>query len=316
MTSRKRVLGAVLTLLSLPPLLALFEAVSFQVRNRNNGSIVSSGQQREYLLYVPKSYDSTRPTPLVISMHGGVAWPALQRDLSGWNRLAESHAFIVVYPEGLRVHGTGPRGWRVTRPGPNLMKDVRFISDLIDELEKTYNIDPTRIYANGLSNGGGMAFVLSCTLSDRVAAVGMVAAAQMLPWNWCRDHRPVPMISFHGTADSFTPYEGGHTLVAPGSVSFPDVSEWTANWARRNRCGPDPVESAVAADVTRRDYTACADDAAVVLFTIHGGGHTWPGGKPLPEWFVGPTNRSVDATRQMWAFFQEHRLARRSHDRP
>ena len=70
----------------------------------------------------------------------------------------------------------------------------------------------------------------------------------------------------------------------------------------------DPVDSVVAADVTRREYTNCADDAAVVLYTIQGGGHTWPGGKPLPEWLVGPTSHSVDATSQMWAFFREHRL--------
>jgi polyhydroxybutyrate depolymerase len=154
-------------------------------------------------------------------------------------------------------------------PGTGLAKDVRFISDLIDDLEKAFNVDPTRIYADGLSNGGGMAFVLSCTLSDRIAAVGMVAAAQSLPWDWCTDRRPVPMIAFHGTADRLVPYEGGTSWVGP--VSFPDVSRWTASWARRNRCGPDPVETTVAADVTRRDYTDCADDAAVVLFTIHGG---------------------------------------------
>lgn len=320
--SRKHILGAVFALLSLPPLVALFEATSFHVRNRNNGSIVSSGENRQYLLYVPKSYDRTRPTPLVISLHGGANWPTFQKDLSGWNRLAERHAFIVVYPAGFRVHGTGPTGWRVTRPGPGIAKDVRFISDLIDELEKTYSIDRARIYANGLSNGGGMTFVLSCMLSDRIAAVGMVAAAQMLPWNWCGDPRPMPMISFHGTADTITPYEGGHTFAAPGDVSFPDVSEWTAKWAERNRCGPSAAESAVAADVTRRDYTDCVGDTSiggtsvggtsVVLFTIHGGGHTWPGGEPLPEWFLGPTSRGVDATGQMWAFFQEHRLARRS----
>lgn len=304
MTSRQRVLGAVFALLGLPPLLALFEAVSFHVRNRNNGAVVSSGERREYLLYVPKSYDSGRATPLVISLHGGGIWPALQSDLSGWNGLAERHAFIVVYPAGLG------KAWRVTRPGPEIMKDVRFISDVIDDLEKAYNIDPTRIYANGLSNGGGMTFVLSCTLSDRIAAVGMVAAAQMLPWSWCADSRPVPMISFHGTADRFVPYEGGNTLVAPGSWSFPDVPEWTASWARRNRCGSAPVESAVAVDVTRRNYEDCAGGADVVLFTIHGGGHTWPGGEPLPEWFLGPTSDGVDATLEMWAFFEKHRLPR------
>jgi polyhydroxybutyrate depolymerase len=312
MTNRKRVLGAVLTLISLPLLVVLVEAVSYHVRNRNNGSIVSSGEKREYLLYVPKSYDSTTPTPLVISMHGGAGWPAMQRDVSKWNRLAEHNEFIVVYPAGVRLGGTGPRAWRLMDRPTDLTKDVRFISDLIDELEKAYNIDPARIYANGLSNGGGMAFVLSCTLSDQIAAVGMVGAAQMLPWSWCTDRRPVPMISFHGTADSAVPYEGGKSWVWDGS--FPDVLEWTASWARRNRCGPDPVELPVAVDVTRREYTDCADDAAVVLFTIHGGGHTWPGGIPFPEWILGPTSESVDATRQMWVFFQEHRLPRRSQD--
>ena len=297
------VIAAVLVLISLPPLVALVEAVSFHVWNRNNGSIVSSGEKREYLLYVPKSYDSTQPTPLVLSMHGAGGWPGQQRDLSEWNRLAESHGFIVAYPSGLE--GTGTTVWRVRR-GAGLTKDVRFISDLIDDLERAFNIDPTRIFANGLSNGGGMAFVLSCTLSDRIAAFGMVAAAQTLPWSWCTDPRPAPMISFHGTADPIVPYEGGTSWVGP--TSFPDVPEWAANWARRNRCGPDSVESAVATDVTRREYTDCADDAAVVLFTIHGGGHTWPGGMPLPEWFVGPTSREIDASFLMWEFFQEHRL--------
>jgi polyhydroxybutyrate depolymerase len=66
----------------------------------------------------------------------------------------------------------------------------------------------------------------------------------------------------------------------------------------------------VAADVSRREYTHCADDAAVVLYTVQGGGHTWPGGGPLPEWFVGRTSNSIDASSEMWAFFREHRLLR------
>ena len=189
------------------------------------------------------------------------------------------------------------------------MKDVRFISELIDTLEAAYNIDPTRIYANGLSNGGGMAFVLSCTLSDRIAAVGMVAAAQSLPWSWCTDHRPVPMIAFHGTADRIDSVQR-RSVVGSRPELFPSIPTWTANWARRNRCGATPVDSVVAADVTRREYRTCADDAAVVLYTIRGGGHTWPGGKPLPEWFVGPTSTSIDATSVMWAFFRDHPLVR------
>jgi polyhydroxybutyrate depolymerase len=299
---RKAVIGAVLVLIGLPAVLAVIEAAHFYVRNRSNGVIISSGQKREYLLYVPSSYDSTKPTPLVISMHGGASWGAAQQETSRWNEVAERHGFIVVYPSGTEF----PKVWHASQPGPGLTADVRFISELIDTLKATYNLDPGRIYADGLSNGGGMAFVLSCTLSDRIAAVGMVASALFLPWSWCTDQRAVPMIAFHGTADRIAPYRGGRSWVAPNP--FADILTWAANWARRNRCAPDPVESVVATDVTRLDYTDCADDAAVVLYTVIGGGHTWPGGTPLPEWFAGATSNSVHASSQMWAFFREHPL--------
>jgi polyhydroxybutyrate depolymerase len=306
LSDRRFALGAALALIGLPVVIVPIEAVSFYTTNRDTGSFVSSGEKRDYLLYVPRSYDRSRPTPLVISMHGAGLWGAAQRETSQWNKLADSQGFIVVYPSG--IGGKGVRIWRA-EPGAGLMKDVRFISALIDTLKASYNIDSTRIYANGLSNGGGMSFVLSCTLSDRIAAVGMVAAAQTLPWSWCTDHRAVPMIAFHGTADPDVPYNGGSSWIS--SITFPNVTTWVANWARRNRCGANPIESTVARDVTRRAYTNCADDAAVVLYTVRGGGHTWPGGTPLPKWFVGRTTRSIDATSLMWSFFGEHPLARK-----
>src|SRR5712691_7180675 len=200
MQARKIVIGAVLFILGLPVALVLIVAASISVLDRTNSTIVSSGQQRSYLLYVPRSYDRTKPTPLVISMHAAALRPAQQMNLSRWNRLADEYGFIIVYPSGSGV----PKIWHVDRSA-GLMRDVRFISELIDTLRAAYNIDPTRIYANGLSIGGGMAFVLSCTLSDRVAAVGMVAAAQSLPSSWCTDKRPVPMIAFHGAADPIVP---------------------------------------------------------------------------------------------------------------
>ena len=308
---RRSVVGAVVVLIGVPVALTFAEAVSFHVRNASNGSIVSSGENREYLLYVPESYDSTTPTPLVISLHGGGQWPAQQMNISGWNRLADENGLIVAYPAGAGY----PKKWETFDPDdPDLERDVRFISELIDTLQSAYNIDRARIYANGLSNGGGMAFVLSCTLSDRIASVGMVAAAQTLPPDWCMSSRPVPMISFHGEADPIAFYNGGAMggpeALTPVRPVFPSAREFMAQWAQRNRCATSFVESMVAEDVTRLEYPDCADDAAVVLFTIYGGGHTWPGGEPFLDWFVGPTSRSVDATRQMWAFFREHPLPR------
>jgi polyhydroxybutyrate depolymerase len=303
--NRGMMLTAVLVLIALPAALALIEGVSYHVRNRSNGSIVSSGVEREYLLHVPRSYDRSRPTPLVISIHGGALWPAAQKEISQWDRVADEHGFIVVYPSA--VSGRGPRAWRAGG-GPGLMRDVRFISELIDTLRASYNIDSTRVFANGLSNGGGMTFALTCALSARIAAAGVVAPAIFLPWPACMDRRPVPMIAFHGTADHAVPYHGGQSWVAPNA--FPDIPAWTKKWAERNRCAPNPLDSAMAADVIRREYTSCADGAAVVLYTVLEGGHTWPGGGPLPEWFVGTTSNSIDATGQMWSFFSEHQLLR------
>ena len=313
MKLRKIVIKTLLVIIGLPVILALFVVVSFYMAlyesDRANGTIVSAGQEREYLLYVPASYDRSTPTPLVVSLHAAMLWPAAQREISQWNRVADEHGFIVVYPSGLTPQGGGtgvaPKLWEIAGD-LTLSANVGFISQLLDTLEATYNIDTTRIYANGFSNGGAMVFALSCRLSHRIAAVGTVSAAQdQRPWSWCQDEKPMPLIKFHGTSD-LVPYEGGRTWASP--KPFPSVSTWTANWAARNRCASSPVESIVAADVTRREYTHCANDATVVLYIIKEGGHNWPGGKPLPEWLLGSASQSIDATSQMWAFFIEHQL--------
>jgi polyhydroxybutyrate depolymerase len=287
-----------LLLLAITAFLSVFCLAAFTWDN-TNGTILSSGETRQYLLYVPKTYDRSKATPLVISLHGAALWPAAEMAISRWNDVADEHGFLVVYPSGTEV----PRVWPM---GPrSLGRDVRFISDVIDKLEAEYNIDPTRIYADGLSNGGGMAFALSCRLSDRIAAVGAVAAAQMLPWDECGDSRPVPTVAFHGTADPFTPYRGGSSpIISP--TPFPNIRDWTARVARRNQCMGDPSDTRITASVRRLEYTNCAENADVILYTVEGGGHTWPGGKPLPEWWVGRTTRDINASRVMWAFFVQH----------
>src|SRR5205807_3763917 len=113
---------------------------------------VSSGRPRSYLLYVPPRYDRAKPTPLVISMHGAAEWPAQQMNLSRWNRLAETQGFIVVYPSGSDV----PKIWHVERSA-GLMRDVRFISALIDTLEASYIITPRCIVASWLLDRRGLA---------------------------------------------------------------------------------------------------------------------------------------------------------------
>jgi polyhydroxybutyrate depolymerase len=277
--------------------------MSFHARYRSNGWIRSSGEQREYSLFVPRSYDPRTPVPLVISLPGAGLWGAAQEDISRWDEIAERERFIVAYPTGGKG---GPRAFHVEETA-GLARDVRFITDLIATLRAAYNIDERRVYANGLSIGAGMSFVLSCTMRDRIAAVGMVSGAQLLRFDWCPDPRPVPMIAFHGTADPVAPYAGGRTWVAP--VPFPNMTTWVANWARRNRCAPDPIDARVSANVTRRTYRSCEDNASVEFYTIADGGHDWPGGGgALPRWLCGPVSRGVDATTVMWEFLKAHPL--------
>ena len=304
MKVKKIVLWTLLAIIGIPALTIAGIFATVAVLDRSTGSIVVDGEKREYLLHVPASYDPARPTPLVISLHGAMNWPAYQMKVSRWNEAADAHGFLVVYPGGM---GSGPKTWFMRgQTAPAEMPDVRFIAALIDTLEAHYHVDPARIYANGLSNGGGMAFVLSCTLADRIAAIGAVAAAQSLPFQWCRDTTPVPMIAFHGDSDHIVPYLGGKVAIAP--EPFPAIRDWVADWARRDRCGAPPVDSVVASDVSRLSYPGCAGGAEVVLYTIKGGGHAWPGGTPMPAWIVGKTTNTIDATATMWSFFMAHPL--------
>lgn len=315
MNTRKIVLRVGLILVAVPIVLVLllvgfFYSVFYfpNWTSATTNTIISSGEKREYLLYVPKSYDRAKPAPLVITFHTSMSWDSSAMAITQWNQVADEQGFIVAYPQGT---GFGPKSWEMAgSETPSRMPDVIFISDLIEKLEASYNIDKTRIYANGMSNGGGMTFVLSCTLSDRIAAVGLVSAGLDPGWSWCTDHRPVPVIVFHGTADPICLYNGGYSKLAGGTV--PSIPGFMANWSRRNQCGANPSESAVGADVMRLQYTNCADNADVVLYTIKGEGHQWPGGKRVAaEWMLGRYSRSIDATKQMWAFFNEHPLTRK-----
>ena len=129
---KRAIVTAIGIVVGFPLLLILGGMTWYALYDRTNGSIVSSGETRDYLLYVPESYDPTTPTPLVISLHGTALWPALQRDISGWNGVADERGFIVVYPGAL---GRPQRKWRLSfAPGAGDLLEVQYISDLIDQI--------------------------------------------------------------------------------------------------------------------------------------------------------------------------------------
>ncbi len=276
----------------------------FKLVNQTNGVMISSGDQRRYLLFVPDSYHETEtPVPLVVAIHGYSEWAKHMEEVSHWNSLADENGFIVVYPSGSGI----PLHWATSgfaKENEDPLRDVMFISDLVDTLLAEYKIDPERVYVNGFSNGGGMSFLASCHLSSKIAAIGSVAGAYMTDWDVCTPERAVPAILFHGTEDPVVPYHGGPSRSF--DLPFPEVPRWVDILAERNGCTQTFTSLEMTENVSGIQYSGCAAD--VVFYTVQGGGHAWVGGKALPEWIIGYTSAEIDATRLMWEFFSQHKL--------
>lgn len=296
----KKLLKVILVIVGVGVLIFLAGLIVWNTIDRTNGRLISSGEEREYLLYVPNSYEPSRAVPLVINIHGFVQWPANQAEVSQWNRLADEEKFIVVYPSGLGF----PKRWGVTpdvdNPGA-VEKEVQFFKDLIDKLSSEYAIDPNRIYANGLSNGAGMSLRLACEMPERIAAIGGVAGAYLVDLKECAGG--VPGIFFHGKADKIVPFEGGPS--ERFAIQFPNIADFVEDYAQLNDCNLEEKVIFDKENVVGVRYEGCDPGAEVVFYTIADGGHTWPGGKPLPESITGKTSQEIDATRLMWDFFVE-----------
>ncbi len=214
--------------------------------------------------------------------------------------MADEGGFLVVYPQGLSRPSrwnSGPLGLRNTR---NTTDDVGFLKALAAHLTETLCVDPAQIFANGMSNGGGMTYRLACEASEVFAAFGGVAGAYSERID-CAPSRPVPMLFFHGTADPIVPYGGGDDT--------PDIPAFVADFAQRNGCEPQPIPIAQVGDVSGVQYGDCAENAEVALYIIDGGGHTWPGGMGGLEFLLGETTQDISASAILWEFYQAHPLA-------
>ncbi len=268
-------------------------------------SVHAGGTERGFLLYVPSTYRHTQPAPLVLVFHGGGGRGRTIAPHTGFSRLAERDRFVAVYPDGL------DRRWNDGRGAGAAPDDVGFVRALLDTLRRELSIDPRRIYATGISNGAMFAYRLACDLPGVLAAVAPVAGAMPAALALeCARAEPVSVLAFQGTADPLMPFGGGgvarrrrQVLSAARSVAF---------WASMSGCiGPaatsaEPDRSADDGTRVRRTvYPGCPDGRSVELYTIEGGGHTWPGGPPVGE-SVGRVSRELDATALIWAFFAEH----------
>jgi polyhydroxybutyrate depolymerase len=256
-------------------------------------TLTSGGRTRRFRLVVPESARKG-PAPLIVNMPGLVETQDLQQYYSGMDAKAAQRGMAVVYPQG--VGNSWNAGNCCGRAMDEHVDDVRYLRQLVREIESELCIDRALIYATGMSNGAIMSYRLACDAPDMFAAIAPVAGADALPN--CAPKRPVPVLAFNGTSDLLVRWEGSWADLVPAKTTV-------AKWRERNRC------SAQAATLYRNGDAVCEAPqcaADTVSCVIDGGGHTWPGAIVFP--FLGHTSSDLDATSTMLDFFLEHPLQR------
>jgi polyhydroxybutyrate depolymerase len=279
---------------------------------------------RRYLITVPSAHDGDTPLPVVFDFHGLMEGAEIHAGMTAYSALAEDEGFVVVYP-----HGTDdPIRWNTSPAAPN--PDVVYFDAVLDQVTATWCIDEARVYATGLSNGAMFTSVLICQRADVLAAVAPVAG--IMDVEPCDQSRPVPLVSFHGTADPILLFNGGvdisaipgldagdaaevpdavdpATDPAPVDLDGPGYPATVAAFAERNGCERSYTDHEISAEVIHRAYD-CPAGADVEFYIVLGGGHTWPSSEfsRSIEAIVGHTTFDVDATRDAWAFMRRFTL--------
>jgi len=257
------------------------------------------GVEREYILYVPESYSGTEAVPVVLNFHGFTETDYEHMADRDMRPIADTANFILVYPQGTRL-GLFSH-WNVgSWTERSTADDLGFVVALLDRLQAEYNVDATRIYACGFSNGGFFSHELACNLSDRIAAIGTVGGNMSTQTeSACTPAHPIPVVTIHGTADDVVAYEGDEP---EETLSQEEV---LAYWADFNNISGDPSitlltdqDPADGSTVEFYDYGAGDAGAAVHHYRVVDGDHTWPGAEEA--------NKDINAGLVLWEFLSQY----------
>ena len=273
------------------------------------------GLERTYRIHLPRAVKPGAPAALVIALHGGGGNGRSTDRQTRFSAEADRQGFVVVYPDGTGrarpfLGAMGRGGFLTWNAGgccafamEHRIDDVGFIRAMVAAIEREMPIDPHRIYATGISNGGMMAYRLACEASDLVAAVGVVSGVAVA--EPCQPGSPVAVIHIHGAADQNVPLAGGVGAKAVTRTNYPPVERSIAFWAGADGCAARPRVSQPTAGVTLRDYAGCRAGTEVAFYVIAGGGHAWPGGAQMAS-FLDKPSTAMSATPAIWAFFAAH----------
>jgi predicted peptidase len=185
-----------------------------RVQHRNY-EFPGTGESIPYAVFVPSSYDSSQPAPLIVSLHG------LGRThdwLMGYHGLldqAEANGYIVVTPLGYIR-----RGWYGSRTLDDMQDAERSEQDVMNVLQlmrDEFSVDSNRIYLWGHSMGGAGTYHIAAKYPDMFAGLGVAAPAPEAdaPMNTILNNiKHLPIFVLQGDEDAAVPVERTRAWVA------------------------------------------------------------------------------------------------------
>lgn len=263
-----------------------------------------NGLNRLYRVHVPANYSALRPTPLVLSLHGGGGSMDYQANDGYYGQITESEqrGHIVVFPNGYSRLASGKLAtWNAgnccgTARDENI-DDVGFMRALLARLRLQLNIDGQRIFANGMSNGGLMSYRLACEMSDVFRAIAAVAGTDNT--RSCAPARPVSVLHIHARDDERVLFEGGAGWESDKVTQFVSVPDTVTKWVRLNGCAATPRRVFENDGAYCDAYSGCRNAVEVRLCVTAAGGHSWPGasdprGDKTPSTAISATDMIAD----------------------
>lgn len=280
-------------------------------------TMLVDGRKRTFHVYVPPSLQGKLVgAPLVIVCHGGGGTGLGSERNLGMDAMSAQFGFVVVYPDGIERH------WHDGRPKANPeVDDVHFISVLIDKLVSQYQLDPKRVFACGISNGGIFSNYLALHLANKIRAVASIAGDIATPEENSLPSNPVSIMLIHGTDDSFVPINGGPlghpelSKAAGGSVL--SHSDTVNRWIRYDGGAVSHEFAGIPAgsySMVGRRVSRVATPASITNYItrsgarvsdviVEHGGHTWPGHPIQLFGLDGVTAMNFDASKLISEFF-------------
>lgn len=270
------------------------------------------GRTREYDVYRPTGATGA-PLPLIVALHGSSQSADQFRHVAKLSLAAERNTFLVAYPEGVGLNWNDGRQVSGIETFDQNIDDVGFLNAMVAAIDAEFNVDTTRVYATGFSNGGIMALRWAQETPATLAGIGCVAASLPVQLYERPALAPVPAIFINSIDDPVLPYNGGPVtflgFLLGNMASVPDTIDY---WVDLNQANPEPLATAIpdAAPydnclVQQNFHAPLTGGVDVLAYTITGGGHAWPGGPQQYEADARPVCYDIDATTLITTFLAQ-----------